>query len=246
MYSQVGQRSRRRPVAGCIGGLVVVILLLSGLGFIIVRLHGGVALSVGPHPSVIIHNCDVPIVVHAGEPGQVVLPGIFPQYGQDTSTSTIELGDCGSISGINGVMLTVPAETNLQFDTNDSITVLGVSGTMNLSTNGSRITLINVSLAGQSKIDDNGGTITMSGALTQGSNSSLSDNGGQIDLTLPSNAAFHLNANGIQGPIVSDFAGVQASIDTINTFQVDVGQANSGIVLALDMNDTALVLRKGA
>lgn len=245
MYSMVNQRPGRRRVGGCISGLVVIALIVGGLSFVLLRAHNGVAISVGAHPNVVVHNCNEPIIVQAGPANQVVLLGIFPQYGQDTSTNTIELGDCGSVGGLNGVTLTVPPQTDLQLDANDSITVFGVSGQMNLSANGARITLVNVVLEGQSKIEDNGGVITLIGGLAQGSNSTISGNSGGIDMTLPASAVFHLNASGIFGPVVSDFTGVQARADSISELHVDIGPANSGITLSLHVNDTALILQKG-
>ncbi|MEO7021277.1 MAG: hypothetical protein ABI234_14060 [Ktedonobacteraceae bacterium] len=239
------QRLGKRQVRGCISSLVVIALIVGGLGFVISRAHNGVAISVGAHPSVVVHDCNQPIIVRVGQANQVVLSGIFPQYGQDTTTNTIELGDCGSVGGFSGVTLIVPPHTNLQLDTNDSITVFDVSGQMKLSANGSRITLVNVALEGQSKIDDNGGVITLMGSLAQDSTSTISGNSGAIDMTLPASAAFHLKASGNVGSIVSNFTEVQEATDSTNGLQVDVGHANSGITLNLDLNDTALILQKG-
>ncbi len=236
-------RSNRRSIPGCISSLVLLLLIVGGLGFVLVRAHNGTSVAVGNHPTVIIHDCDAPIIVHAGQARQVVFSGIFPQYQQDTSTDTIELADCNSIGGFNGVMLTVPPQTNLQLDsTNYSITVFGVSGQMSLSANGARITLVNVTLEGQSKVDGNGGMITLIGNLAQGSNSLISDNSGTIDMTLPTTTAFHLDASGNFGPVVSDYTVVQAP--SAGELHVDVGRANSGVTLGLNINDTALILHK--
>ena len=116
---------------------------------------------------------------------------------------------------------------------------------MNLSANGSRITLINVGLEGQSKIDDNGGVITFIGNLAQGSNSTISGNSGAIDMTLPASAAFILTTTGILGQVISNVPQVQASTGVGGQLDLEIGHANSGVTLKLDLNDTALILRKG-
>ena len=143
------------------------------------------------------------------------------------------------------VTLTVPPHANLLLDATDSITIFDVSGQMNLSTNGSRITLINVGLAGQSKIDDNGGVITFIGNLAQGSDSTISGNSGAIDMTVPTSAAFHLTTSGILGQLISNVPEVQASTGAGAQLDLDIGHANSGVMLKLDLNDTALIVRKG-
>jgi hypothetical protein len=245
MYSMANQRLPRRRVRGCISSLVVVALIGGGLIFILGRAHNGASISVGSQPTVIMHNCNQAILVRAGQANQVVLSGVFPQYAQDTATDTIEMGGCDSEGGLGGVTLTVPPHANLQFDVYDSITIFDVSGQMNLSTNGSRITLINVGLAGQSKIDDNGGVITFIGNLTQGSDSTVSGNSGAIDMTLPASAAFHLTTSGILGQVSSNVAEVRASTGAGDQLDLDIGHANSGVALKLDLNDTALILRKG-
>lgn len=245
MYFMANQRLSGRRVRGCITGLLVVALIGAGLVFLLGRVHNGVSISVGVQPTVIIHDCNQAILVRAGQANQVVLYGVFPQYAQDTATDTIEMGDCGSVGGLGGVTLMVPPHANLQLDVNDSITVFDVSGQMNLSANGSRITLINVGLEGQSKIDDNGGVITFIGNLAQGSNSTISGNSGAIDMTLPASAAFHLTTSGILGQVISNVPQVQVPTGVGGQLDLDIGHANSGVALMLDLNDTALILREG-
>ncbi len=157
MIYQSGNRPfrTRRSVGGCIVGIVVLLLGAGILGFVITRAHNGTTLSVGAHPTIIGDSCSDTVFIQAGAEKQVTIAGLsFPDYTQDSASNTIEFTQCD-----NGLTLTVPPETNLQIDTSDEITVLGVSGTLNLSTNGSRIALEYVTLEGKSKIDDNGGAI---------------------------------------------------------------------------------------
>jgi hypothetical protein len=230
---------RRPRVGGCISGIVVLLLIIGSLIFVLNRAHSGVTLSVGPNPTIIGSECGGTIIIQTGPANQVVLSGVFPQYDQSTSLNTIELTSCD-----NGMTITVPPHADVEISGADSVTAFGVSGTLKLDVNGGRITLINCTLEGQSKIDDNGGVITFSGSLAQRSTSSISGNGGSIDMTLPTAAAFHLDVSGIFGPVVSDYTGVQAPADSGDELHVDVGHPASGITLTLDVNDTSLVLSK--
>jgi hypothetical protein len=239
MYQYRTQQGRRAGLCGCINGLIVLAILVGGVSFVLLRAHNGVTLSVGPHPTIIGDSCGGSVLISAGPANQVTLAGIFPQYNQDSATNTIEITQCDQ-----GLTITVPPQANIQMDASDSITVLGVSGTLNLSTNGSRITLEQVTLDGQSKIDDNGGTIVFNGSLAAGSTPKIDDNGGSIDLTLPAIASFHLTLSGILGPIASNVPGVQDPSDKSGDVQVNVGSNASGTNLTLSLNDTALVLRK--
>lgn len=241
MYQYTGIRQgRRRSLGGCISGLVVLLLIISGLGFVLTRAHNGVTLTVGAHPTIIADDCHGPVLIQAGAANQVTLGAIFPQYQQDASTNTLEITECANMT------ITVPPTANIQVNATDTITVLGVSGTLNLSTNGSRITLEQVTLEGQSKISDNGGAIVINGNVAPGSTPTISNNSGSIDITLPANSSFHLTLTGNPGPIASSFPGVQNPASAAGDMQVDIGGNPASIKLTLDLNDTAVVLNAGA
>lgn len=231
---------RQRRGCGCIGGLLMLAVIIGGLVFLIMRARNGVTLPVGAHPTIIGKSCTGTVFVQAGPANQVTLSGIFPQYTQDSSANTIELDECKDIT------ITVPPAADLQIDTSDAITVFGVSGTLDLSANGSRITLEQVTLEGKSKIDDNGGQIVFQGSLATGSVPTLSGNGGSIDMTLPADTSCHLKITGIFGPLASDFPNVQAPADTTSDIQTSIGSNPSTVNLTLDVNDTAVILRRSA
>lgn len=240
-YQYILQQRIKGRIKGCITSLVIFLLVVGGLGFLIFRVHNGVTLAVGAHPTIIGDSCNGPVFVQVGPVNQVTLMGIFPQYTQDSASDTIEITQCD-----NGMTLIAPPEANLQMDVNDEITVLGVSGTMQLSANGSRLTLENVTLEGKSKVEDNGGAIIFNGKLAQGSASTISGNGGSLDVTLPASASFSLNLTGILGPLVSNIPGVQTSADQLDPVPVNIGSNPTAAKLTLDLNDTDVVLSKGA
>lgn len=240
-YQYILQQRIKNRMRGCITSVVIFLLVVGGLGFLIFRAHNGVTLAVGAHPTIIGEDCNGPVFVQAGPANQVTLMGIFPQYTQDSASDTIEITQCD-----NGITLIAPPEANLQMDVNDEITVLGVSGTMQLSANGSRLTLEHVTLEGKSKVEDNGGAIVFNGTLSQGSASTLSGNGGSLDVTLPASASFDLDFTGILGPFVSNFPGVHMPTDQSGDVQVNVGSNPTSAKLTLDVNDTDVVLSEGA
>lgn len=234
-------RRGQRSIGGCISSVVVILLIAGGFGFVLVRAHNGVTLSVEAHPTIIGDSCSGSLFIQSGPANQVTLGGIFPQFTQDSATNTIEITQCD-----DGLTLTVPPEANIQIDTSDAITVLGVSGTLKLSTNGSRIVLEQVTLEGQSKIEDNGGTIVFGGNIAQGSTPTISDNGGSIDMTLPASSSFHLDLTGILGPIASDFPSLANVAGDTNDVHVDIGSDPSATRLTLALNGTAVVMSQSA
>lgn len=236
MYQYRTIQPRIRRHAGRVGCLLILLLLVGGLGFVVLRAHTGVTLTVGMHPTVIGDECNGPVLIQAGPVNQVTLADIFPRYIQERSSDTIEITSCDE-----GITMTVPPRVDLTMSTTGAITVIGVSGTLRLETNGSRITLEHVQLTGASRISDNGGPVVFSGSLARGSTSTISDNGGSIDMALPAASSFHLTLSGILGPLVSNFPGVRASAGTASV-QVTVGSP-SAIDLALALNDTAVILQ---
>jgi hypothetical protein len=235
-------RSGRRPVRGCISGILVLLVILGGIIFVVGRVRSGVTVSVSANPTIIANECDGTVTVLVGPANQVTLAGLFPTYNQDTSANTIKLNSCD-----NGATLTVPAETNLTLDTNaGNIIVFGVSGTMNLSSNGGNITLVQSTLEGHSKLDDNGAPIIFSGNLAQGSVTNLSGNSSSIDVTLPGATSFNLEVSGILGPFISNVPAINITPGEDNVPAVNVGSNPSYASLQLDLNDTAVLLRSGS
>lgn len=236
-YNMMQPRIRRR-LGGCISGLVLLLLLAGGFGFVILRVHNGVTLSVGVHPTIVGDNCGGKVMIQAGPANQVTLSGIFPQFTQDSSTNTVEITQCD-----DGMTITVPSQADITLSATEEISVFGVSGTLKLDTDGSRIVMEGVTLEGNSKVSDNGGAIVMNGNMAAGSSPTIDDNGGSIDVTLPASASFHLNLTGIPGPIASNFPGIQAPGGNADALQINVGGNPSAVNLTLTLNDTAVVLQ---
>ncbi len=141
------------------------------------------------------------------------------------------------------VLVTVPTESDLNITTNgDDITVTGVNGEQEISSNGGSLHLSEATLTGKSTVETNGGIITFDGSLAPQSTDTFSTNPGSITITLPANAAFHADITNNGGIIQSDFPGVVVSG---NEAQGDVGQAPFA-TLKVDSNGGTILIKKAA
>lgn len=233
-YTRRSANARGR--GGCITGLLIILLLVGAVVFALGRARNGVGVSVGEHPKLVMLNCRSSILIQQGQPGQIVFFSVLPLYAQDPVRDIIELNSC------DGITVLVPPHTDLQVRSSDAITVLGVRGSMDLNTNGSRISLIQSTLEGKSTIDNNGGLTTFSGSLAPESSSTFDCNSGALDIALPSSAAFHLVVSGNLGALASDFPGASPALLSTNQGKTDIGQPSSGTTLNLDLNSTSVSL----
>ena len=208
-----------------------------------------VSFSVGIHPTIVVNDGFGTIDVHAGSANTVTINPTEQNagfsdttqvnYDQSRDSNTITV----TVEGPESVNLdvTVPSNADLQLDTNSGeIDVTGVSGQMSLSSTDGTINATHDSLSGQSTLSNNGGTInathdSLSGQSTLGTNSgsitfngSIDPNGtyqfestsGSVDVTLPGNSSFHVDATTTSGSISSDFSEV-------NIQHPDVSGANA-------------------
>jgi hypothetical protein len=132
--------------------------------------------------------------------------------------------------------ITVPAQINLNIDTNDAaIMVDGITGHMHLETLSGSLTVKNSMIIGPSVLrsnngtvqalqdhfngqivaDNNKGDITLQGTLDPAGTYRLTNNGGAITLTLAPNPAIQINASVLNdGSINSNIPGLKAQTTT--------------------------------
>jgi hypothetical protein len=172
-------------------------------------------------------------------------------------------------SGSVDFNVTVPDNSNVQLQTSSgNIDVEGVSGQMSLTTDSGEIHANNDTVSGNSTLTTRDGTIEMardtlsgnptintsSGEITFGG--SIDSTGtyqfktdrGSIDVTLPENPGFHVDATTNSGSIDSEFPQVQAQ-DTASGGQAahsDVGGSAPGAKIILDTNDGSINLHQGS
>ena len=105
--------------------------------------------------------------------------------------------------------VTVPSASTLQLKTNTgSIDVTGVSGQMVLTSNTGSITASNGMVSGNTQLITNTGSITFNGSITRSGTYQFQTNTGTVEMTLPADSVFHLNASTDTGSIDTNFPGV--------------------------------------
>ena len=227
------QRRRRNPLPG----IIFLLIILGGIGFFVYKLQTGNVITVDSGATLFIDECSGYVHVHAStSTNQVVLQGlggifVFSSHAQDSDTIIINGCDLD---------MTVPASINLKINA-DEIDVFGVSGQMNLTTNGGSIVLVQDTLKGTSVLDNNGGPTIFQGSLDSATNSTFSSNGGSVDISLPGDASFHLKIAGGVDAIATNFPGIAVANSSIPDTNVGISpQAR----LTLDVNGSTVVLHK--
>jgi Putative adhesin len=141
--------------------------------------------------------------------------------------------------------IAVPTTTDLRLTTSSSsINVNGVTGQMVLTTSDAPINITNSTMNGPTSLDSNSGNIkvlesrlhgpviisnnqgpiTFNGTFDPQGNYQISGNSGLLDITIPKDASFHLDAKVSNGTLSADFPGVQVQQ---NQAQADIGNAPS-------------------
>ncbi|HEU5229426.1 MAG TPA: hypothetical protein VFU49_16530 [Ktedonobacteraceae bacterium] len=221
---------RRSPL----GSLFFLLVLIAGLSFFIYKYQTGTTISTKSHPTLVIPTCTGSAHIQAAKAvDQITIAGWpFPPYQLDQASNTVTVSDCNRT-------IIVPAQTDLKIDA-DTIDVIGVSGQMQLSTNGGTITLTQVTLLGQSNLQSNGGPLRFSGSIAPQASCTFDVNGGSIDLALPTDAIFHIDITGIISSITSDFPGLSPQNNEVHA---DIGLSPSA-KLKIDVNDSPIILKK--
>ncbi len=209
-----------------------------------------VTIDTGPHPTIVINRNTGAVRIEAvADSKQVVIKpletssfsdGPIPYTKSNNgNTITFDLSDFEFVD----VLLTVPVGSNLDITTNsDGITVTGVKGELRLSSNGGSLLATEVTLMGKSRLETNAGAITFSGTLDPQSVDDFSTNGEAITVTLPANAAFHVDiSNNGDGGIQSQFSEVVVSGSEAHG---DVGPAPRALV-KIENNGGTIRLLKG-
>ena len=235
MYNTAFQprRRRRNPLPG----IIFLLLILGGIGFFFYKWQTGNVIAVDSGATLFIDECTGYVHVHASaSTNQVVLQGlggifVFSSHAQDSDTIII--------NGCN-LDMTVPASINLKF-TADEIDVFGVSGQMNLTTNGGSIVLAQDTLKGTSVLDNNGGPTIFQGSLDNAANSTFSSNGGSVDISLPNDASFHLKIKGNVDTLTTNFPGIAAANNSNPEINVGISPQAT---LTLDVNGSSAILHR--
>ncbi len=270
------QRKGRGPWLAITLVVVILVLLVGGIGWLIAGLVGGIAshsstetrnFAVSAHPQIVVINDTGSLHVNVGSASnQVTIQTTkwIGGFGNATDNIQIRYDQNGASNTVNVTVerthvpnisdfshadfdLTVPATADLHLTTNTGeIWSTGVSGQMMLATNTGSITVRQGTFSGDSQITTNTGSVTFQGAIDPHGSYVFSTNTGSVNVTLPHNAAFHVEASTDTGSITSDFSGVIVTkIDyTRSEAHGDVGSAPRAM-MTLTTNTGSISLHKG-
>ncbi|HLI06694.1 MAG TPA: hypothetical protein VKV40_09010 [Ktedonobacteraceae bacterium] len=232
------RRRRRNPLPG----IIVLLLLVGGVAFFAHKVQAGNVITIDAGTTLYIADCAGYVRIHPNtSSNQVELQGLGDAF---VSSQRAQDSDTMIINGCN-LDMTVPASVNLNI-TADDIEVFGVSGQMNLSANGGPIILEQDTLKGQSKLDNNGSPIFFQGSLDSAASATFSANGGNVDISLPTNAAFHLKVSGILDTVTTNIPAVASAVADPNNDAPDVTVGSSPRpTLTLELNDSPVILHEG-
>jgi hypothetical protein len=175
-------------------------------------------------PTLVIHDNTGSITIQkGGDNSQVTITAIkrtsafnnapTVAYSKNNSTITADEQGGGNFLGFSSVdfEVTVPSNANLQIhsDTGE-IQVSDINGAMSLTTNTSAIVATQDTLSGHSVLHSDTGSVTFNGSLAPHGNYEMSTNTGSVDVTLPRDAAFHVDASTNTGTFSSNFPNLNA------------------------------------
>ncbi|HZS76372.1 MAG TPA: DUF4097 family beta strand repeat-containing protein [Ktedonobacteraceae bacterium] len=219
----------------CLSGflmLAVFLLVVAFIGFYFFGRASSLAVpgmlenrtfEVGAQPRLVVKNEAGTIRVHAGEEGRQVEVRVTQQsrgwfgasaaprvtYDQQTVKNKLGIRAKGGwpfFGGSVSIDITAPPQSDLELKTNaGTIQVNGIHGECIISTDAGTIDALDVALRGNSRLKTNAGTITFSGSINQFGSYLFVTDAGTIDLTLPENSSFQLNARTDVGSISTDF-----------------------------------------
>jgi hypothetical protein len=184
--------------------------------------------SAGLHPTIEITDLTGSITVHSGSRDNIAVqtdqPGTKPVDSpgpNDTHNITVNSTDPSAEVNLD-VTVANGADLVLKTGSGD-ITVDGVNGQMNLTSDSGGINLSQVSLSGNSTLNTNSGDINFEGAIDPNGAYRFQSQSGSVDVTLPSDASFHADITTGSGSINSEFPELNPPSSDATSAHGDVG-----------------------
>ncbi len=183
--------------------------------------------SVSANPTLVLNNDTGSMHMRAGSGNKVTIqatkhsgPGanlndVKVNYMQDREGNTVTVNvdrlTNASLYGSTSVdfEITAPSAAVLQLKTNTgTIDISGVSGQMILSSNTGSIQASDGTVSGKSELITNTGSITFNGSTARSGTYRFETNTGSVNVTLPGESVFHLDASTDTGTINTNFPAV--------------------------------------
>lgn len=212
--------------------LALLLFIVAVVGFYFLRKASSYAapgisethtFEVGAQPRLVVKNEAGTIRVHPGTEESQVEVRVTQQnwgwfgasaaprvnYDQQAAKNRLNIRAKGgwpfSGSGVS-IDITAPPQSDLELKTNaGTIHINGIHGECNISTDAGTIDALNVALRGNSRLKTNAGTLTFSGSINPFGSYLFVTDAGTINLTLPEDASFQLDAKTDVGSISTDF-----------------------------------------
>lgn len=216
--------------------MVILLLLISGVGGLFAFLRAEeqapasptvepLEVPLGSHPQIKVDNDIGTIHVSRGKTGNKVSiqktiwsregsapTALVPSLQIDKNTISIKVERSSfSLNSSQWIDLdiTLPVDAGLMLTTTTgNIAVTGINAPMNLTSNAGSITVEQSQLSGTSVLRTTSGSISFQGTIDTHSTASFLTGSGSSTVTLPSEAAFHVDATDDLGTITVDFPGV--------------------------------------
>jgi DUF4097 and DUF4098 domain-containing protein YvlB len=180
------------------------------------------------YPTLVLNNDTGSIHVRAAPSGNVItvqatkhgnpwsnLNDIQVSYAQNatTNTVTVNVDRVNTTSFFTALSVdfdvTMPSAAALQLKTNTgSIDVSGVSGQMTLLSNTGSLQVSGGMVKGNTALIANTGSVTFNGAIAESGTYTFTTNTGSVNVTLPAESVFHVDATTATGSINTNFPGV--------------------------------------
>ncbi len=157
-------------------------------------------------------GCDIQLSNGSGE---VTVQGVSGRIDLRTGSGTIGVSEVHgpvSLKTGSGPINVSDVQGQISLKTGSGpVSGTGINGQLKLLTGSGRIDLEQAALKGSSQIKTGSGAITFAGELDPYGNYNLTTGSGRVNLTLPTNAAFRLNASTGSGGVLNDFGNVGSS-----------------------------------
>ncbi|MFL5655382.1 MAG: DUF4097 family beta strand repeat-containing protein [Ktedonobacteraceae bacterium] len=241
---------------------------IAGIGYSFPRFGPGVtearSFTVGTSPHLIINDPVGAIHVHTGTTNNQVSiqatkqstgiggnpSDIHVSYNESSDNNTITVNvDYGpSFMGFKSVdfNISVPGASDLNVNTNTgSIDVSGINGQMSLTSNTGSINATQDDLTSSSTLKTDTGSVTFDGKIASTGSYQFLTNTGSVNVTLPGDTSFHVDASTDTGSVNSNFPGVSPIKHDIGSeVHADVGNSPSA-TLMLKTNTGSINLNEG-
>lgn len=157
------------------------------------------SIPVNGTPTVIINDSTGAVLITVGDVGEVAVGNLpfvgdkqFMHVGQNGNIITIDT----STDRAANLSIVVPPDANVVVnDQSGSVTMKGVSGQAQVTTVDGSINIEGGTLSGTSTLQTTSGSINFAGALDSQGTYSFESSTGDVNIALPANTTFHLNAS---------------------------------------------------